>query len=53
VTTLSGEEFKGELTEVGTEEFVIQPEKKKKIIQEPQAFKYTNVKEAKVIISFK
>lgn len=53
VTTLAGEEFKGELTEVGAEEFVIQPEKKKKIIQEPQAFKYTIVKEAKVIISFK
>jgi len=53
IITLSGEEFKGELKSFETGILVIQPEKKKKIVPEPITLELKNIKEAKVVISFK
>lgn len=53
ITTMSGEEVKGELKSFENGQMVIQPEKKKKIVPEAITIELKNIKEAKVVISFK
>lgn len=53
VITNLQEEIKGQLNEVTNGDIVIQPESKKKVIFEPITISISDVKEAKVILSFK
>ncbi len=53
VTTMEGETMEGELTDANDEEFTIQPPHgKKKPALEPVTFKYKEVKQAKIVITF-
>ena len=53
IITVEQEEIKGELINFLNNEIEIQPEKKKKIVFDSIKIKLENIKEAKVIISFK
>jgi ribosome maturation factor RimP len=53
VTKTDNTELKGELTFADENLIIIQPEKKKKTIFEPVSIQYIDIKEAKIMISFK
>lgn len=53
VVFLDGQTLEGNLLSVGPNDFVILPKKKKKIQSEPIKIETKDIKEAKVIVSFK